>query len=77
MPRLIELPDGNWIAPKAVRGVTVLVDARHGARVRLDTTNAVNLLLIEFDDAEAARGWARAFAAQVNAAAPAFTQSQQ
>lgn len=58
---LIELPNGNWISPKAVAGVRVMVHDKLGPRVVIDTHQHYGHHMVEFDDAEAARMWAAEF----------------
>lgn len=65
---LIELPDGNWIDPKAVTGVRVMDDVDHGPRVAIDTLGRPALHYFTFDDADAARGWVKQFGTDCNAA---------
>lgn len=65
---LIELPDGDWLDPQAVRGITLLDDLQHGPRVRIDLAGAIQLKMVEFDNPDAARNWRSEFACRCNAA---------
>ena len=58
---LIELPNGDWISPKAIAGVRVMVGDKLGPRVVIDTHHHYGHHLIEFDAPEAARTWAAEF----------------
>ena len=60
------VPDGNWIDPSEVRGLTLLGGLKHGPRVRVDVAGPISCHLIEFDDMEAARAWRDDFAMKVN-----------
>lgn len=59
---LIELPNGDWISPKTVAGVRVMVHDKFGPRVVIDTHQHCGHHIVEFNDADAARAWAAEFA---------------
>lgn len=65
---LIELPDGDWIDPADVRGLTLMDDRTHGPRVRVDLAFLGRYKLLEFDCPEAARNWRSEFGRQCNQA---------
>lgn len=62
---LIELPNRDWIDPKAVQGVRLITDSieKYGPRVTIDACGQQGLHLIAFDDIEAAREWIKKFGA--------------
>lgn len=66
---LVELPDGDWLDPRSVRGLMLLDDRSYGPRVRIDLSGSVQLKLIEFDNVETARAWRAEFARRCNEAA--------
>lgn len=66
--QLIELPNGDFIATSTVLGVRAMVNDKMGPRVLLDVSTAGGMVMIEFDDPEAARIWAREFSSKVNSA---------
>lgn len=68
MAPLIELPNGDWIAPDAMKGIRTIIDREHGPRVILDLAGGPGCLVVEFDTAEAARAWAAKFGRECNAA---------
>lgn len=67
---LIQLPNGDWISPKAVAGVRVMVHDKLGPRVVIDAHQHYGHHMVEFDDAEAARAWAAEFGRKCGRAKP-------
>lgn len=67
---LVELPNGDWINREAVIAVRIMDDRPLGPRVLIDASGQNHPYLVRFDDADAARAWARDFTATCNNLAP-------
>lgn len=63
---VIELPNGDYIDPRVVREIRVIVGDDLGPRGLIDTV-AGNTRIIGFEAAHEAYAWKHAFAAAVNA----------
>lgn len=63
---LIELPNGDFISLASVIGIRTSDYFVHGPCVFVDVTTAARALEMKFETIEAARAWARDFAAKVN-----------
>jgi hypothetical protein len=66
-PRLLELPNGEFIDPFTVQGVRVAVN-RCGPYVAIDVTTSAKELIVSCDGLNATHAWARCFAGRVNEA---------
>ncbi len=63
---LVKMPNGDWINPEVVVGVRVMVGDKMGPRVVIDTRQNYGHHMIEFDNPEAARAWAKDFGLKCN-----------
>ena len=63
---LIELPNGDWVDPKAVQGVRLMNDKQFGPRVAIDAYGQSAHFFFHMDDAEAARAWVKDFCTKCN-----------
>lgn len=65
---LIALPSGDWIDPHAIVGIRQHHCDQHGSRVIIHTHASVPAFIVEFDSADAARGWTATFGEKCNEA---------
>lgn len=63
---LIELPNGDWLDPGMINSVRLRLGGDSGPKVIINTFLEDVTHLVEFDSADAARGWVKAFGEECN-----------